>query len=178
MTQILIYFLIGIILSIDAFSLTLSISTKSIRKRDMSLLTIMIGICHFIMPIIGNTFGRMLIKHITMNTNSISGIIFLLLAMNLLFQKEEEKEIKSMNILMIILLSITVSIDSMNVGLAIGLKKESMIIPSIIFMAVSSISTWFGFLIGNKIKETFQLNSKYIGIIILIIVSMKYFFSR
>ena len=58
MFKVLIYFFIGISLSMDAFTLSLSIGTTSPKKKNQLLLSILIGSFHFFMPIIGNKIGN------------------------------------------------------------------------------------------------------------------------
>ncbi len=176
MIQVLIYFLIALTLSIDSFSMSLSVATLSHQKKNIRNLSILVGLFHLIMPIIGSYVGNILLKKITIHTNIISSLIFLLIAINLLLEKDKSKEIKSLNLLILLLLSLTVSIDSFNVGLAIGMSKESIILPSIIFMIISFLSTKFGFLLGKQLQNKYQNSSIYLGVFILIIISIKYLF--
>ena len=62
MIQILYLFLIGISLSMDAFSLSLVYGLNKITKKDKLLLSIIVAIYHFIMPIIGFIFSNILIR--------------------------------------------------------------------------------------------------------------------
>ena len=52
--------LIGISLSMDAFSLALIYGIQGMSQKNKALLSIIVGIYHFIMPLIGLIFGTIL----------------------------------------------------------------------------------------------------------------------
>ena len=174
MIQVLIYFFIAISLSMDAFSLALSIGTVIKNKLERIQLSSMIGTLHFIMPIMGCYFGNLASTNITTKANYISSLIFLILAGEIWFSKEKEDELVTMNPITLLIMSLTVSIDSFSVGIAIGMNKESILQASIIFMIVSSIFTNLGIMLGNKIKNKYNKQSKIIGVSLLLLTSIKY----
>ena len=53
--------LIGISLSMDAFSLSLAYGTLNIKNRNINLLTLIVGLYHFFMPLIGMFVGKKII---------------------------------------------------------------------------------------------------------------------
>ena len=60
MSSFLTILLIGISLSMDAFSLALVYGIQGMSKRDKIFLSLIVGVYHFIMPLIGLTFGTIL----------------------------------------------------------------------------------------------------------------------
>ena len=52
--------LIGISLSMDAFSLALLYGTYGLAKNEEITLSIIVGLFHFFMPLIGLFFGNMI----------------------------------------------------------------------------------------------------------------------
>ena len=167
----LIYFFIGIGLSMDAFSVSLSLGTTNPRKRNVIITSITIGIFHFFMPIFGYTIGTIFnkINHINILTSS----IFIMLAYEIYRNRNEENK-SILNIINIFLIAISVSFDSLTVGIALGLNNEIIYIASIIFSIVSFTFTYIGFILGEKLKENYKNKSTYIGIILLLVVALKY----
>ena len=176
MNQILIYFFIAISLSIDAFSLAISLGTLNPKKYIILKTSIIIGIFHFIMPILGSLIGNIFINSF-INPHIIIFFIFIFLIIEIYFNKDTPKEIKILNTINIILISFSVSIDSFTVGIAFGLNKENIIISSIIFQIVSTTITYLGLLLGKYLKNTYQEKANYLSIIILFIVAIKYLIS-
>lgn len=77
----------------DAFSLSLIYGTQGIKKQDKFILSLIVGIFHFVMPFVGLVIGDYLFKKISFNTNIVVGIIFIIIAMEMVLEyfKESEK---------------------------------------------------------------------------------------
>ena len=174
MSQILIYFFIAISLSMDAFSLAISIGTIEINKKNLIKLPITIGIFHFFMPIIGNKIGNIIHYKLFGKTNYLTALIFLILAIEMKLSKDSNEPVKIINILTILFVALLVSIDSFTVGIAFGMNKENIILSSFIISVTSFFFTTIGLIIGNKLKEKNQNQANNIGIFILILISIKY----
>ena len=178
MSKILIYFLVGISLSMDAFSLALSIGTTSPSKKTIRLLTIWIGLFHFFMPLLGNRIGLLFSNYLLMKANYLVSFIFLLLAFEMYRNRNVEEEPKDLKQMTILFIALTVSIDSLTVGFAFGLNQDKTLLPNLLFMFTSSIFTLLGLYLGKTIKNKYQKQSTYIGIFIMIMIALKYFIQR
>ena len=56
--------LIAVSLSMDAFSLSLAYGMQQMTKKDKILLSVIVGIYHFFMPLIGLNIGSAILKYI------------------------------------------------------------------------------------------------------------------
>ena len=173
MSQSLIYFLIAISLSIDAFSVTLSIGTSNPSTKDIIKLSSSIGMFHLFMPIIGSQIAS-IITFKTNYSNYITAIIFIILAIEMYLNKEEKIKINIINFLTIIIISFSVSIDSLSIGFALSLLKNNVILASIIFSLISFLFSISGLFIGKLLKIKYNKIANYIGIIILLLLALKY----
>lgn len=174
MNNILIYFVMAIGLSMDAFSLALAYGTTKIPINKKVLLSITVGIFHFFMPKLGALIGTELLLNYIAKANYLVGIIFLILAIEMLLSRKEEKTGSITNMISIILFSFTVSIDSFSVGIALSLTTTNINSPCIIFALISTLFTFLGVELGSKIAYKFENKAEYIGIIILLILGIKY----
>lgn len=174
MLQYLIYIFIGISLSMDAFSLAISIGTTYPTKKEMLLISIMIGLFHLLMP----TIGAKLVDNINIKlidkTSYITAFVFLLLAIEMIINRNKEERIKIDSIFSIITIAFAVSLDSFTVGIAFGITGEKILISSLIFSIISSLFTYFGLFLGKKIRNQFKKQSLYLGVLLLLLVSLKY----
>ena len=68
----------------DAFSLALIYGTQYITKKGKILLSIIVGVYHFIMPLIGLTLGLYVTSKVIINTNILVGIILSLIAIEMI----------------------------------------------------------------------------------------------
>ena len=160
----------------DAFSLAISLGLRNPSKEKMKLLSITIGIFHFMMPILGNKIGILISNQFLLKGNLFLSFIFFLLSLEMFFSRNSKEEIKSLKTTTILLIAFTVSIDSLTVGFAYGLNKETHLLASMIFMITSSTITYRGLKIGKKIQKRYQEKAKYYGIVIMILLSLKYLF--
>ena len=176
MSKILIYFFIGISLSIDAFSLSLALGTIIKKKQRIILFPIIVGIFHFIMTSTGNKIGYLLSEIAKLPLKKISGIIFIYLAIETYQNKNTNEEIKKFSLFKQICIAFLVSIDSILVGLAYGIKKENIFLAAIIFLVESSFFTYLGLKIGDKIQKRIDNYSIYFGTIILLVIGIYYLF--
>ena len=65
MIEILIYIFLALSLSMDAFTLTISLGTMKPSKIVIIETALTIGLFHFFMPIIGYLFGSILLEKLT-----------------------------------------------------------------------------------------------------------------
>lgn len=169
----LIYFFIAIGLSMDAFSLSIAYGTNKINKIKIIILSTLVGIFHFIMPLIGSNIGQKIFFLIN-KSNYIVSIIFFLLSYEM-YRSRNEKHIEKLStIISLILFPLTVSIDSFSVGLALGINNQNSKIAFIIFSVVSALFTFLGLTLGNYLSKKFGNKATYLGIIILVLIAIKY----
>ncbi len=175
MNKIIMDFAIALALSMDAFSISICMTTSNLlNKRKMFIFTILVGILHFVMPLLGNYIGLAISINLEKIANYILGIIFLILGIEVLNSKEKE-EIPKINYLYLAIIAITVSIDSFTVGLGLSLTHEYTYISSMIFSIVSFSFTILGLTIGKYLNEKIEKKATIIGGILLIMLSIKYF---
>ena len=168
----LIYFFTGIGLSMDAFALSLSLGTTNPTNITIIKTSIIVGLFHFIMPLLGYFLGYAF-KYRIPNINIITFVLFLILAIEMYKSKDEQKT-SILNNITILLIAFSVSIDSFTIGIAFGLNNEYILISSIIFSFVSALFTYLGLTFGKKLKTKYKTLSTYLGIILLLLVAIKY----
>lgn len=175
--ELLTVLIIGISLSMDAFSLSLAYGTLGISKKEIILLSSIVGIYHFFMPIIGSKIGSIIFSYIKISSNLIVFFILFFIGINLIKESFEKCEInKKTSISSFILFGLAVSLDSFSVGIGLETITSKHIESSIIFMSCSFIFTLIGLLMGKKINQFLGKLSTLIGGIILIIISVTYLF--
>ena len=177
MQEIIAILLIGISLSMDTFSLSLSIGSVSNQSRLLKLLPLFVGIFHFFMPIIGNYIGLAVIKLLNLASNIILGIVLIILGINLAihYVKDENADIK-LSFFGLIFFALSVSIDSFSVGLGINDITNNYFLASIVFALCSASFTYLGIIIG---KYSSKLIGKYaiiLGILLLLLLGLFHLF--
>ena len=177
MSIIISLFIIGVSLSMDTFSISLSIGTFNITKKKVIFLCILVGIMHYFMPLIGTILGNKITTFLNINVNFLLGIILLFIGVEMIFDliKKEEKffELKFFNM---ILVSISVSLDSFSTGLGLSAITNNFLLSGLIFSVCAASFTFLGLLIGRYSSERLGVFAQIIGIILLIILGLFHIF--
>lgn len=165
-------FLIGIALSMDAFSIALSIGTTHLSKNRFILIPIVVSIMHFVMPLIGLFLGNQILSVININPKIIMTIILLYLAFLMYKDRNNDKVTKINSLLSIFLYALSVSLDSFSVGIGLKALTDKIIIPPIIFSLCAGTITYMGLILGKYSQKVWKEKASLIGIILLILISI------
>ncbi|MDO4962935.1 MAG: manganese efflux pump [bacterium] len=175
--NIILIFFIAISLSMDAFSLSLAYGTNNILKKDINLLSVIVGIYHFVMPILGMLIGKFIECIIHFKSDYITLVIFAFIGFNMIIESfKNETDVKSLKLSEMILFGFAVSIDSFSVGIGINSISNNFLICSLIFSFTSFTFTYVGLILGNKLNKLIGKFATLIGGISLIILGI--FFAK
>ena len=177
MSVLISLFVIGISLSMDTFSISLSLGTFNISMKKTIFLTLTVGIMHFFMPIFGNILGSKITTFLNININLLLGIILLIIALEMIIDIIKKEDINfELSALNLILISISVSLDSFSTGLGLSAITESTIISSIIFSTCAAFFTFLGLLIGKYSNKKIGIYANILGIILLLFIGILHIF--
>ena len=166
---------IAISLSMDAFSLSLAYGTLDIEKKDIFLLSIIVGIYHFIMPNLGFILGKNILRYIPVTSDFIVFIILIVIGIEMIIDTiKKESNLTKMPLYQMLIFGFMVSIDSFSIGLGLDILCKNIIVSSIIFSITSLLFTMLGLFVGKKINQLFGKISTLIGGSILILIAFIY----
>ena len=166
---------IAIALSMDAFSIALSLSIYKNNIIDYYKYSILVGIMHFIMPLLGSLTGMMIFNKIIVNSNKLMGVILLILAIDLLYNVIKKEElIKEISFKTILFLAFSVSIDSYFTGIGLYKITSNLYSSFLIFSGISFMFSISGCYIGLLGKKYLGKISNILALIILILLSVKF----
>ena len=169
--------IIGISLSMDAFSLALIYGTQSIGKKNKIILSIIVGIYHFVMPLLGVFLGNIILKYLVINLSIVVSIIFLFIGIEMIISSiKDDSHDFVVSIFGFLIFGLSVSIDSFTTGIGLTVINNNYLEVSSIFCIVSGSFTYLGLILGNKLGSIFGKLSTIIGGVILIILGIIYFF--
>ena len=169
--------LMGLGLSMDAFSLAILYGTLSFNKRQAITLSMIVGAFHFFMPLFGFHFGNFVFQTLSINAHVLIGIIFTIIAIQMFTSLNKEEELITLkNFGSLLLFGFTVSIDSFTVGIGLSAINENIYLAAFIFCLTSALFTLLGLLMGKKLNKVFGQISVLIGSIILFGLGIYYFF--
>ena len=168
---------IGIALSLDAFSLSLSIGTLNLGKQKSLIISILVGIFHFFMPILGLLLGTKIMQIFHISGNLLVSVILFYIAFEMIRGIIDKEEISwNMSLLGMISFAFGVSIDSFSIGLGLIIITEHILTAVFIFSFCSLLFTYLGLLVGKYAKKKLGTTANIIGIILLIILGIIHLF--
>ena len=145
----------------DAFALSISYGISKVNIKNVILTSLLVGIFHFFMPLIGNYIGTSLFEYTIFKPKYILFLVFLILSIDMFihfFQKEEKT--RNLNMVGTLFFAFTVSFDSLSVGLGIRFLYDNILVCVL------------GFYLGEKLSNKVGKYSFLFGSITLFIYSI------
>lgn len=157
----------------DAFALALSYGINRLNIKSVILTAITVGLFHFFMPLIGNVIGISLFEYTIIKPRFVMFLVFLLLSLDMFIHFFEEKpKLRRLNVIGILLFALSVSFDSLSVGLGIRYIYDNLLIVLISFCLISAFFTLLGFWLGKKLSQKIGQYSFLVGSITLFLYSI------
>ena len=167
--------LIGISLSMDAFSLALIYGTYGFSTKNQIIISFIVGIFHFFMPLFGLYFGNLLMHSFYFNANLVVGIIFFIIGLEMILSIHKEEKVSILSSFFgYIFFGFTVSIDSFTTGIGLFIITNHYYMVVTIFMLCSSFFTFLGFFLGDKLNQCFGKYATFLGGVIMIVLAVMY----
>ena len=166
-------FLMAVSLSMDAFSLALVYGTLGMSKKYKMILSIIVGMYHFVMPLLGMFLGEIILSLFNFNYDILVFLILAFIGIQMVINSfKKEEEISSLKVTDLFLFGLAVSIDSFTLGITLPSLEVSKIISPFMFALVSSLFTFIGLSIGNKIEKLLGKIATIIGGVILVLIGV------
>lgn len=170
--NILFLILVGFSLSMDTFSLAINIGTFNHPKKDDISYSMIVGLFHFVLPIIGAYLGVYLINIIAIKISTLLFFVFLFIAIEMFISliSKEEKDLK-LNSLNKLIYAFSVSLDSLTVGLILKSMGSIWILGPIIFALEAAFFTFLGLTVGKFSYQKMGLKARILGLIIILVLA-------
>lgn len=171
--NILIIIVIAVSLSMDAFSLSLAYGTLNLSTKNINQLSIIVGLYHFFMPILGMLIGKIIFNYLPIQPNLIVFIVLVIIGIQMLIESfKKDDKVKIMTFIELLLFGLAVSIDSFSVGIGLKGISNNYILAALIFSITSFVFTYIGLHLGKKINNLVGNISTFLGGITLIIIGI------
>lgn len=170
--DVLLVFLMAVSLSMDAFSLALAYGTLGMSKKENILLSCIVGVYHFFMPLLGILVGNILLSLFSFNTDIVVFFILMFIGIQMIISSFKNEEVHVLKLSDFFLFGLAVSIDSFSLGITLPTLGTNIIFSVIIFALISGLFTFTGLSLGNKIEKLLGKIATVIGGIILSIIGI------
>lgn len=180
---------LGVALGTDAFSVSVAIGTKRLRLLLLLKLSLVIGIFHIIMPLLGvelglflhDFFGNYYFENtIDKITTTIGSGVLMILGMIMIYENlKDGGEDSSFDLYgwSLIILALSVSIDALSVGFSLGMLDANIFFSCLILGGVATAMVICGLTLGDKIGSLASGNAEILGGIVLILLGIHFLLS-
>ncbi|KUO95276.1 manganese efflux pump MntP family protein [Ferroacidibacillus organovorans] len=194
-TGFLTVIIIGIALSMDAFSLGVGLGAQGMRWRDVVRLSLVISALHVILPLSGIWIGKWLHGIFGDIFQRLAALILMILgskmALESIRRKVDEKlpplqanlriaddELPPLqsNLFQLSFFALGVSVDALSVGFSLGTLGVSPLFSSIAFGLLSGMLSLAGLYVGRKVNQALGEYGQLAGGAVLVALGLKIFF--
>lgn len=169
--------MVGISLSMDAFSLALGYGTLGLEKKNQILLSLIVGFFHFFMPLIGLFVGNIIYDYFVFDFHLVVGVIFGIIGIQMIISSLKNEEVSPIfGVFGYLLFGFSVSIDSFTTGIGLKAINDNYLQISSIFMVCSCLFTYLGLSLGNKLSDKFGKYATFFGGVMLTCLAIHYVF--
>ncbi|WP_166243495.1 manganese efflux pump MntP family protein [Paenibacillus turpanensis] len=176
--QMLTIIIIAIALGMDAFSLGLGMGMKGIRKLDVLKISTVIGIFHIIMPLTGMFMGKYVSSLLGDVATLTGGCLLILLGGHMIYSSlrgEEAASFDHSSLWGLLLFALSVSVDSMSVGVSLGLFASDLVFTVLTFGAFGFIMSVMGLMLGRHVAGWAGDYGETFGGVILLVFGIMFF---
>ncbi|MHA0856276.1 manganese efflux pump MntP [Paenibacillus sp. CMAA1364] len=169
--QLITIFMMAIALGMDALSLGVGIGVRGIRLLHVLRISLLIGLFHVSMPLLGIFTGQYMSSLLGNVTQYAAGGLLILLGAHMIFSSYRSENSNMINYQAwggMLLFSISVSIDSFSVGVSLGMFKSDIVLTVLIFGIVGGLMSMVGLLLGRRVSHKLGNHGEALGGAILL----------
>ena len=171
-------FLIGIGLSMDAFSVSITngMNMKRVEFKDAFKIALFYGIFQFIMPVMGFFAAGIFKSYIEAVDHWVAFLLLAFIGIKMIieaFEKKEEEKEKNLSIKVLTLQAIATSIDALAVGISFAALNTPIWSSSLIIGMTTFVLCFGAVYIGKNVGKFLAEKAEIFGGIILLGIGIK-----
>ncbi|SEG62629.1 manganese efflux pump [Paenibacillus sp. UNC499MF] len=175
--QLLTIFIMAIALGFDAFSLGIGIGMRGIRLLHILKISIVIGLFHILMPLLGMYAGHYLGSLLGQVAVAAGGGLLILLGSHMIyssFRGEDSPAFDHRTFWGMILFALSVSVDSFSVGVSLGIFATDVVLTVLLFGLLGGGMSILGLLLGRRVGSWIGEYGEALGGLILLLFGLKF----
>ncbi|RKN78822.1 manganese efflux pump MntP family protein [Paenibacillus ginsengarvi] len=175
--QLITIIVMAIALGMDAFSLGIGIGLRGIRLLDILKISFVIGLFHVIMPLAGMFMGHYVGSLLGDVATITGGALLILLGAHMIFSSFKGPEVRAFDhrtFLGLIVFALTVSIDSMSVGVSLGIFATDIAFTVLMFGGFGGVMSVCGLLLGRHAGSWIGDYGEAVGGVILLAFGIRF----
>ena len=171
--------LIGVGLAMDAFAVSIckGLAMRRMNYKKAIIIAAFFGVFQALMPALGYVLGTTFANKIAAIDHWIAFILLALIGANMikeaLSSDDDECQVDSLRLGVLIMLSIATSIDALAVGITFAFFNVSLLLSVSMIGIITFIICVIGVKVGNVFGEKYKSKAELAGGLILIVMGAK-----
>jgi putative Mn2+ efflux pump MntP len=169
------------VLSIDSFSAAIALGFRHFSSRRALFFALSSGFSEGLAIAIGFLLGQIAQNLVTQYDHWVAFVLLLLVGSHMCYhaylemtsRKNVDNEIKVHGLLKILFVSGITSIDSLGVGISLGLINKPIVLYSVIAGIGAFFATYLGLFLAKRLSSRFGEKIEFIGGAVLIALGIK-----
>lgn len=177
--QLIAILIMAAALGMDAFSLGIGIGMKGIRLLHVLKISVLIGIFHIVMPLLGMFTGHYVSSLLGQVTTYAAGGLLILLGIHMVWNSFKGGEIRMIDhrsLPGMILFALSVSVDSFSVGVSLGMFRSNLVLTVLAFGFFGGLMSVLGLLLGRRASRNLGDYGEALGGAILLAFGLAFIF--
>jgi putative Mn2+ efflux pump MntP len=184
--------LVAVVLGADAFSLSMGMGIKGTSRRYAIRFSILVGIFHVFMPLLGLSLGLAAGKILGVWAGRIGAVVLLYIGLEMIWKSYQELKTRVVTVTetrdalacndnktnadgwaSLLVLTISVSIDALTVGFSLGTIQAPILFTVMIMGVIAGTMTMLGFKGGRIFSRVVGSYSQVVGGLVLLALAFR-----
>lgn len=166
--------LLGFVLSLDSFRVSLGLGTLRLRPLRQAQIVIAFALCDGLAPLVGLLIGQSFVKHIGAWVEPLGPLMLFVYGVYVIYSARRctEKQEADEGRWLVLGLPLSLSLDNLIAGASLGMIGFPLLISVVVIGAISGLMSLAGLLLGHVAASYFRLKTDLIGGIALICIAL------
>jgi putative Mn2+ efflux pump MntP len=166
--------LLGFVLSLDSFRVSLSLGTMKLRPLRQAQIVIAFALCDGLAPLVGLLIGQSFVTHIGVWVEHLGPLMLFVYGVYVIYsaRRYAEKETADEGGWMVFGLPLSLSLDNLIAGASLGMIGFPLWISVLVIGAMSGLMSLAGLMLGNVAASFLRIKTDLIGGIALICIAV------
>jgi putative Mn2+ efflux pump MntP len=166
--------LLGFVLSLDSFRVSLSLGTLKLRPLRQVQIVIAFALCDGLAPLVGLLIGQSFVKHIGAWVEPLGPLMLFVYGVYVIYSARRcaEKETEDGGPWLVLGLPLSLSLDNLIAGASLGLIGFPLLISVAVIGSISGLMSLAGLRLGNVAANYLRIKTDLIGGIALICIAV------
>jgi putative Mn2+ efflux pump MntP len=166
--------LLGFVLSLDSFRVSLGLGALKLRPARQAQLVIAFGLCDGLAPLVGLLIGKSMVHYIGWWTEYFGPLALFSYGVYVIYVAKRcaGKEAKEPDRWVVLGLPLSLSLDNLIAGASLGMVGFPLLLSVAVIGAMSALMSFAGLRLGSVAGNFLRINTELLGGVALVVVAL------